>query len=783
MRPTVARPRRAMMEQMAPKRAATIHRPPKKKKDDGHNGPKGARSSYIFFTNTQRPKMISEFPGMRFTEQGVIMGERWRALTPEQKKPFEEMANKDKERHSKEMAEYIESVKREIRDEKLFKGNKEKHGVKEEGKDGHGGVKQESKNDDEGSKMKEKNTPTENEIKGPRLVDAMILSLSKMLGEKVYRKDEILPKEPAALSSSSVVQPDLVPSSSANNAAVPPPPRHVSPDLTLDELPRFNNENNHQPRTRKRPRPHSPLSFLDMIPISLTAAYPPSYVAKRRAYALAVRAREDAIIDAQEAKDDADDAQEKFVAHTEAWERMLEYQKGQIAKREIERKRKSREQKEKEERERREAAELADMKGGEDGDVTAAISTDGADKASAIAPGAGDDGKNAGMSPSKEVEEKKVQQRAPTPPPEDPMECMPPRPQPPGPARIVMIPDVPTPPTPPPVIEMENDEEYDNHYGNDRNNNSQSDNVDRTTKMLAPKLNTSLLSHLDSSCFLPTLSSGRYFGLLSNAIADPQFCGAMAPGIAGMTYGGGTGLATSYAGGGRGAVGLVSGPLRGGNLWQTPAGVGSSGNGASSKSSGCSEGSKVGERRSSTKDKAIMPDEVKSKSPASVVADGVIPTVVGPSSKFQQTSKVVPTRIDSSTKEKRPTSSNVEATTSTKTGDASTATTSTTSEKKKKKQKRTTFGLATGDRNTSATEIASGNAGSEFPEGWIIKTYRRSGGETIGKTDRFWFSPGRNIRFRAKKHAKNFVDILNEPNVNGDEDKAAEIYRARGLHF
>jgi methylthioribose-1-phosphate isomerase len=48
--------------------------------------------------------------------------------------------------------------------------------------------------------------------------------------------------------------------------------------------------------------------------------------------------------------------------------------------------------------------------------------------------------------------------------------------------------------------------------------------------------------------------------------------------------------------------------------------------------------------------------------------------------------------------------------------------------------------LATGDRNTTATEIASGPAGADFPEGWTVKTYRRAGGETIGKTDRFWFS-------------------------------------------
>ena len=72
-----------------------------------------------------------------------------------------------------------------------------------------------------------------------------------------------------------------------------------------------------------------------MIPISLTTAYPPSYVAKRKTYAEDVRKREDAIIDAQEAKDDADDAQEKFVSHTETWDRMLEYQKGLVAKREV----------------------------------------------------------------------------------------------------------------------------------------------------------------------------------------------------------------------------------------------------------------------------------------------------------------------------------------------------------------------------------------------------------------------------------------------------------------
>ena len=45
------------------------------------------------------------------------------------------------------------------------------------------------------------------------------------------------------------------------------------------------------------------------------------------------------------AKDDDGDAREKYAAHTETWERMLEYQRGIYAKREAERKRQREEMK------------------------------------------------------------------------------------------------------------------------------------------------------------------------------------------------------------------------------------------------------------------------------------------------------------------------------------------------------------------------------------------------------------------------------------------------------
>jgi len=68
--------------------------------------PKRASGAYVFFTNYMRPKVNEEFPGIKFVELGKLLGERWRALAPEDKKQYEEMAAADKARFQAEMAEY-----------------------------------------------------------------------------------------------------------------------------------------------------------------------------------------------------------------------------------------------------------------------------------------------------------------------------------------------------------------------------------------------------------------------------------------------------------------------------------------------------------------------------------------------------------------------------------------------------------------------------------------------------------------------------------------------------
>jgi hypothetical protein len=68
--------------------------------------PKRASGAYVFFTNEMRPQVLKEYPGIRFVELGKVLGERWRSLTPEQKKKFENMAAEDKVRFQMEMQQY-----------------------------------------------------------------------------------------------------------------------------------------------------------------------------------------------------------------------------------------------------------------------------------------------------------------------------------------------------------------------------------------------------------------------------------------------------------------------------------------------------------------------------------------------------------------------------------------------------------------------------------------------------------------------------------------------------
>mmetsp|Transcript_2189 Transcript_2189/g.3377 ORF Transcript_2189/g.3377 Transcript_2189/m.3377 type:complete len:181 (+) Transcript_2189:64-606(+) len=70
------------------------------------NAPKGALSSYIIFSNVARNEIKAENPETPVTEVMRIIGERWRAMSAEDKLPFEEMSARDKMRYESEMSAF-----------------------------------------------------------------------------------------------------------------------------------------------------------------------------------------------------------------------------------------------------------------------------------------------------------------------------------------------------------------------------------------------------------------------------------------------------------------------------------------------------------------------------------------------------------------------------------------------------------------------------------------------------------------------------------------------------
>ncbi|KAK6454814.1 Non-histone chromosomal protein 6 [Scheffersomyces xylosifermentans] len=76
----------------------------RKKKDP--DAPKRSLSAYMFFANENRDIVRAENPGISFGQVGKLLGEKWKALTGDEKVPYETKADADKKRYEKEKAEY-----------------------------------------------------------------------------------------------------------------------------------------------------------------------------------------------------------------------------------------------------------------------------------------------------------------------------------------------------------------------------------------------------------------------------------------------------------------------------------------------------------------------------------------------------------------------------------------------------------------------------------------------------------------------------------------------------
>ncbi|KAF7596462.1 Non-histone chromosomal protein 6 [Aspergillus hancockii] len=85
-------------------RKAKPARVERKKKDP--NAPKRGLSAYMFFANDNREKVREENPGISFGQVGKMLGEKWKALSDTDRRPYEEKAATDKKRYEEEKASY-----------------------------------------------------------------------------------------------------------------------------------------------------------------------------------------------------------------------------------------------------------------------------------------------------------------------------------------------------------------------------------------------------------------------------------------------------------------------------------------------------------------------------------------------------------------------------------------------------------------------------------------------------------------------------------------------------
>jgi hypothetical protein len=79
---------------------------PRRKVKKSPFAPKGPLSAYFIFTNHIRPMVVLERPDLSLPEVTKEIASRWRALSLEEKAPYEEKSLMDKRRYQMEMAAF-----------------------------------------------------------------------------------------------------------------------------------------------------------------------------------------------------------------------------------------------------------------------------------------------------------------------------------------------------------------------------------------------------------------------------------------------------------------------------------------------------------------------------------------------------------------------------------------------------------------------------------------------------------------------------------------------------
>ena len=83
---------------------STQKRTTKSKKDPA--APKRPLSAYMFFSQDHRERVKQANPDAGFGDVGRLLGAKWKEMSEAEKKPYNDMANRDKARAEAEKAAY-----------------------------------------------------------------------------------------------------------------------------------------------------------------------------------------------------------------------------------------------------------------------------------------------------------------------------------------------------------------------------------------------------------------------------------------------------------------------------------------------------------------------------------------------------------------------------------------------------------------------------------------------------------------------------------------------------
>ncbi|KEI42902.1 uncharacterized protein L969DRAFT_42644, partial [Mixia osmundae IAM 14324] len=76
------------------------------KKEKDPNAPKRPLSAYMFYSQDKRTQVKEDNPDASFGELGKILGAQWKDLDESEKKQYNDMATRDKERYTNAKAAY-----------------------------------------------------------------------------------------------------------------------------------------------------------------------------------------------------------------------------------------------------------------------------------------------------------------------------------------------------------------------------------------------------------------------------------------------------------------------------------------------------------------------------------------------------------------------------------------------------------------------------------------------------------------------------------------------------